>query len=40
MVLQVLWPKKLYTKLAEPGALEPNDIAGLHQQLASALPPS
>ncbi len=36
----VLWPKKLYTKLAEPGALEPNDIAGLHQQLATALPPS
>ena len=38
--VEVLWPKKLYTKLQESGPIEPADIDDLHRRLATALPPA
>lgn len=37
--IDVLWPKKLYPRLASPGPYGPH-IADLHQKLATALPPA
>ncbi len=36
----VLWPKKLYPRLQEPGPLSLDDIDRLHRALARALPPA
>ncbi len=36
----VLWPKKLYPRLQEPGPLSLDDVDRLHRALARALPPS
>lgn len=36
----VLWPRKLYPKLAGGGPLSLEDVQGLHQVLDSALPPA
>lgn len=38
--VQVLWPKKLYPKLAEAGPLDAATIGALHSQLGQALPPA
>lgn len=36
--VQVLWPKRLYSKLESPGELDDTTIGDLHRALAAALP--
>jgi len=36
--ITALWPKKLATVIAEPGALEPDRVASIHRRLAQAFP--
>jgi hypothetical protein len=38
--VETLWPKKLYTKLREPGPIDAHTIAGTHKRLATTLPPA
>ena len=38
--VNVLWPKKLYPKLHEPGLIEISSIDNLHRRLATAFPPA
>ena len=38
--VDVLWPRKLYPKLSAGGPLSVQDVSGLHQLLAGALPPA
>ena len=38
--VEVMWPKRLYPKLHQPGPIEPATIADLHRRLATALPPA
>ena len=38
--IEALWPRKLYPKLQADGPLEPQRIAEIHRQVASALPPA
>jgi hypothetical protein len=38
--VEVMWPKKLYPKLHEPGPIESANIDDLHRRLATALPPA
>lgn len=38
--VQVLWPKKLYGQLQQPGPLDADTVDGIHRRLAEALPPS
>jgi hypothetical protein len=38
--VDVLWPKRLYPKLSAGGPLSVQDVSGLHQLLAGALPPA
>jgi hypothetical protein len=36
----VLWPKKLQTKLREPGPISAEAVASAQRHLASTLPPA
>jgi Nuclease-related domain len=38
--VEALWPKKLYTKLREPGPLDAHTIASTHKRLATTLRPA
>ena len=38
--VEVLWPKKLFPKLAAPGPLSAEAVGGLHRQLAAHLRPA
>lgn len=38
--VRVLWPKKLYKHLQQPGPLDAAAVDALHRRLAAALPPS
>ncbi|WP_404351170.1 nuclease-related domain-containing protein [Phycicoccus jejuensis] len=38
--VRVLWPKKLYKNLQQPGPLDAAAVDALHRRLAAALPPS
>jgi hypothetical protein len=38
--VEVMWPRKLYPKLHEPGPIDHADIGHLHRRLATALPPA
>lgn len=38
--VDVLWPKKLYARLKQPGDLEAQTVEALHRKLAAALPPA
>lgn len=38
--VEVMWPKKLYPKLHEPGPIDHGDIDDLHRRLGTALPPA
>lgn len=38
--VDVVWPKKLYTKLREPGPFDAHTIGGVHRRLATTLRPA
>jgi hypothetical protein len=35
--VEALWPRKLYSKLGEPGPIDAHTIAGAHKRLATTL---
>lgn len=38
--VEVMWPKRLYPKLHEPGPITTANIGELHRRLATAFPPA